>query len=39
LMAFFQNPSTAPKIIVKVAKICGIKIPSEVENEFGSKEP
>jgi hypothetical protein len=39
LVAFFQNPSTAPQIIVKVAKICGIKIPTEVEREFGSKEP
>jgi hypothetical protein len=38
LVAFFQSPSTAPQIIVKVAKICGIKIPTEVEKEYGSKE-
>jgi hypothetical protein len=33
LVAFLQNPSTAPQIIVKVAKICGIKVPTEVEND------
>ena len=30
LVAFFQQPTTSPKIIVEVAKICGIKIPLEV---------
>jgi hypothetical protein len=38
LVAFFQNPSTAPQIIVRVARICGIKIPTDVEKEYGSKE-
>lgn len=39
LVAFCQSPSTAPQIIVRVAKICGVKIPTEVEQEYGSKEP
>jgi hypothetical protein len=39
LVAFFQQPTTSPKIIVKVAKDCGIKIPLEVSRHYdGSKE-
>jgi len=40
LVAIFQNPATSPSIIVKVAKICSIKIPLEVEKHYyGSDEP
>ena len=39
LVAFFQQPTTSPKIIVKVAKICGIKIPLEISRHYdGSKD-
>ena len=39
LVAFFQQPTTSPNIIVTVAKICGIKIPLEVSRHYdGSKE-
>jgi len=39
LVAFLQKPTTSPKIIVKIAKDCNIKIPSEVLRHYGSKEP
>jgi hypothetical protein len=39
VVAFLQSPSAAPQIIVKVAKICGVKIPTEVEKKYGSEEP
>lgn len=39
LVAFLNSPSTAPKIIVRCAKICGIKIPNEIEEKYGSNEP
>lgn len=39
LVAFFQDPSAPPKIIVRVAKICGVRIPFEVDKKYGSDEP
>ena len=39
VVAFLNSPATAPKIIVRVAKICGVKIPTEVEKKYGSNEP
>jgi hypothetical protein len=38
LVAFFQQPTTSPNIIVKVAKICGIKIPLEVSKYYNGSE-
>lgn len=37
LIAFFQDPKTKEHIIVKVSKICGIKIPDEVKRKYGSE--
>jgi len=39
VVAFLNSPSVAPKIIVRAAKICGVKIPNEVEKKYGSNEP
>ena len=39
VVAFLNQPTTTPQIIVKVAKICGVKIPTEVNRKFGSEEP
>jgi len=40
LVAFFNSPTTTPDIIIRIAKICGIKIPTELEKKYnGSEEP